>query len=302
MGSADVVRTSAEATDLTALRDAYRKMQALSSTDNRGWLYWADLHGFPSFDCWHHFREGPGNTTFTYNLFLPWHRAYLLSWEHVVRDQNDAAIPPFWDWTSAASHEVGVPEAFTLEQVNGEPNPLANGPTPEMPGLPAHRTRRFPGDPAELPTTDDLTNLIKNTSTFEDFTNQIEDIHDAIHGWVGGIDPTDPSRGGDMGVVATSAFDPLFWAHHCMIDRVWYLWQLEHGVNNIPPSYRHRPLAPFSLTSTTSWTFTTSDTTTPSPPPAPRARPRRTEQPRDSLRRHHHSSGHIGPRRRLPAS
>jgi hypothetical protein len=32
-----------------------------------------------------------------------------------------------------------------------------------------------------------------------------------------------------------------------MIDRLWYLWQLRHGVENIPPSYMDRTLAPWDL-------------------------------------------------------
>ena len=51
-----------------------------------------------------------------------------------------------------------------------------------------------------------------------------------------------------MGVIATAAYDPIFWAHHCMIDRLWYLWQLRHGVSNIPPDYLDMPLAPFAVT------------------------------------------------------
>src|SRR5437764_772490 len=47
-----------------------------------------------------------------------------------------------------------------------------------------------------------------------------------------------------MGSIGTSAFDPVFWAHHGMIDRVWYLWQLRHGVNNIPPEYLDKTLFP----------------------------------------------------------
>ena len=31
---------------LAALRDAYGKMQQLSATDNRSWIYWAGIHGF----------------------------------------------------------------------------------------------------------------------------------------------------------------------------------------------------------------------------------------------------------------
>ena len=33
-----------------------------------------------------------------------------------------------------------------------------------------------------------------------------------------------------------------------MIDRVWYLWQLRNGVNNIPAEYMDVILAPFRYT------------------------------------------------------
>ncbi|KAF2213581.1 hypothetical protein CERZMDRAFT_39490, partial [Cercospora zeae-maydis SCOH1-5] len=44
-----------------------------------------------------------------------------------------------------------------------------------------------------------------------------EDIHNAIHDLVG--------NGGHMGSIAASAFDPIFWLHHCNIDRLFALWQ-----------------------------------------------------------------------------
>ncbi len=115
-----VLRPSVEHANVTALRDAYLKMQALSGTDNRSWIYWAEVHGFNHYDCWHHSRTGPGRTLYRYDLFLPWHRACLLYWEHAVRDQNEAAIPPWWDWTSAASHAEGVPAAYSQSEVDGE--------------------------------------------------------------------------------------------------------------------------------------------------------------------------------------
>jgi tyrosinase len=248
MAGAFTIRLEVGSANVTALRDAYRAMQETSPSDNRSWVYWADLHGFPSFDCWHHFREGPANKRYKYNLFLPWHRAYLLSWEHIARDRDAAAVPPFWDWSSRESHRDGIPAAFSDPQVDGQPNPLASGPAPDMPDLPAHSTRRFPGDPADLPSADEVEHVLAGPTTFEDFSAQVEDLHDRIHGWVGGINPDDQSSGGDMGVVATAAFDPIFWAHHAMIDRLWYLWQLRHGTTNIPPQYRGLPLAPFGLT------------------------------------------------------
>lgn len=236
-----VLRPSAEQADVPALRDAYGKMQALSASDNRSWIYWAELHGFNRYDCWHHARSGHGGSLHPYDLFLPWHRAYLTHWDHVTRDQNAAAILPWWDWTSAASHTDGIPTAYAE---NPDGNPLASGPMPDMPRIPARRTRRQPGDPAELPSYTDATpsnppidSLVALTD-FRDLSNQLQDVHDFIHGWVGG----------DMGVIATSAFDPIFWAHHAMIDRIWYQWQLKHGVNDIPPDYLDKVLLPFGLT------------------------------------------------------
>jgi tyrosinase len=220
---------------LDALRDAYGKMQTL--TDNRGWGHWAGVHGYPQFLCWHHNRVGNGRTTMPFDLFLPWHRAYLLYWEHTARDQNNAASLPWWDWTSAGSHSVGIPKSFVVKSVGGKKNPLASAPRPAMPGMKVGPTSRSAGNPGSLPTAAQVKQLI-GLSQFNDFSDQIQDVHDQVHGW----------SGGDMGVVATSAFDPIFWSHHCMIDRLWYLWQLQNGVNTIPDDYKDRPLPPFGMT------------------------------------------------------
>jgi len=219
---------------LDALRDAYSKMQQI--TDNRGWIYWSGIHGFPQFMCWHHGRVGMGDNL-PYDLFLPWHRAYLLLFEHTARDQNNAAALPWWDWTSPGSHSIGIPNSYATDQVNGSGNPLASGPVPAIDSDPARMTARSPADPPSLPTSDQVDALM-SLGNFVDFTSQVQDLHDNVHGWVGG----------DMGVVALSAYDPIFWSHHCMIDRIWYLWQLKNGVNNIPADYLDKPLAPFPLT------------------------------------------------------
>jgi tyrosinase len=228
---------------LTVLRDAYSRMQQLGAADNRSWIHWSGIHGFAEFLCWHHSKVGKGNDQRPFNLFLPWHRAYLLYFEHSARDQNKAASIPWWDWTSPVSHKSGIPKSFAIPKLSGQRNPLASGPIPVLPATPSARaeparfSQRRPGRPARLPTAKRASALLALTS-YLDFSSQLEDVHDEIHGWAGG----------DMGVVATSAFDPIFWSHHCMIDRLWYLWQLRHGVSNIPPDYLDRPLAPFALT------------------------------------------------------
>jgi tyrosinase len=229
MADGIVIRPSAEHANVAALADAYGKMQALSASDNRGWIYWAEFHGFNRYECWHHARSGPGTgQSFPYDLFLPWHRAYLAFFDNAARDQNEEAILPWWDWTDDPSHANGLPAAYTA---GGQP--LDSGPVPAINGEPERRTTRNPGSPADLPSAAAIEAILDLTD-FRDFSNQLQDVHDGIHGWTGG----------DMGSIGTSAFDPVFWAHHAMIDRVWYLWQLRHGVNNIPPEYLGLALFP----------------------------------------------------------
>ena len=42
----------------------------------------------------------------------------------------------------------------------------------------------------------------------------LEGLHDSIHGLIGG-------KGGHMGSIDTSAFDPVFWLHHMWANRVY---------------------------------------------------------------------------------
>ena len=222
------VRRTIEQTNISALADAYTKMHGRQEGDNRGWLFWAEYHGYNRFDCWHH--SSVGSQSFPYDLFLPWHRAYLLLFERTVVAANSGAVLPWWDWTSAASHATGIPAAFQSTSA------LSSGPVPRGLRTNPPRTRRQPGSPSALPSAAKIESILDLT-TFDDFSNQVQNQHDSVHGWVGG----------DMGVVARSSFDPIFWSHHCMIDRLWYLWQVRHGVDNIPPSYLNRTLAPFPL-------------------------------------------------------
>jgi tyrosinase len=64
----------------------------------------------------------------------------------------------------------------------------------------------------------------------------LESPHNSIHLAVGGFDVpnrTDfsPIEGanGDMGENDTAAFDPIFFFHHCFVDRLFWLWQKKHG-------------------------------------------------------------------------
>ncbi|HET9377840.1 MAG TPA: tyrosinase family protein [Chthoniobacterales bacterium] len=221
------------AEELTALRAGYTAMQAIA--DDRGFNVIAGYHGVPMQFCYHH--EDP-------LMFFPWHRGYLLAFENRLRDIDAKLSVPYWDWTSPSSHEVGVPTAFSVQQLpDGSRNPLAGS----MINITAtrrpvrRRTNRFPGDPQDLPQPADVESTLSE-SDFTKFSNLVQDLHDGIHGWTGGQRGNVP---GDMAVVPWSSYDPIFFSHHCMIDRIWYRWQQIHGVNNIPQSLLNRPLRGF---------------------------------------------------------
>ncbi|SPN96684.1 related to Tyrosinase [Cephalotrichum gorgonifer] len=73
--------------------------------------------------------------------------------------------------------------------------------------------------------------LLLSYTDYDDFSNStwrrgttgrpltsLESVHDDIHGRTGG-------SGGHMSSLDVSAMDPIFWLHHCNVDRLWNIWQ-----------------------------------------------------------------------------
>jgi tyrosinase len=234
-------RRSAEkltAGQLRALRDAFTKVYPIA--DERGYQFHAGIHGYPLpayCDMAHGHPE----------YFLPWHRAYLYFFERALRAQNADAALPWWDWTSSGSQATGIPKAYADKQAGTKPNPLYSSkvnPVAVEQGKKARRprpavTERFPGQPGTnpLPTATWLTRLIENHPDFTDFSSRLERVHGDVHVWVGG----------HMSDIGFAAYDPIFWAHHTMIDRVWSLWQLRWG-KTPPAAALDQALSPFPMT------------------------------------------------------
>lgn len=235
--------TTAEVGDL---RDGFAALYGLA--DDRGYAFLAGIHGLPlPMYCQH------GTI-----LFLPWHRAYLYFVERALTDalrtaRGDQTLTvglPWWDWSSAVAHAEGVPASY--RPTAGAANPLAAGPMTlgpsdlalvrdNLPGAISDGddpvTLRDPDDPDELPRPTTVRRALSAT-TFGGFTQLLEGIHNGVHGWVGGA----------MSSVPIAAYDPVFWAHHSMIDRLWYLWQLSPRNRNPPASLLDRALPPFPMT------------------------------------------------------
>jgi tyrosinase len=207
------------------LRRAIGAAQAIG--DDRGYQAWAGIHGLPL----------PISCTHQSELFLPWHRAYLYLFEKALQDLVPGVTLPWWDWS--AEHAEGIPAIYSGRRAEGHKNPLFDSPI--QPGGRAKpgqtRTTRAPGPPGALPEPGYVEQVLANPD-FLTFQTQLEGIHDGVHVWVGGT----------MGAIPTAAYDPLFYAHHCMIDRLWYLWQLRHPGAGVPARLQGRALAPFPMT------------------------------------------------------
>ena len=201
--------TSLQDDAVTALRNGFTGMMALS--DERGYAYQAGIHGLPlPISCQH------GN-----DLFLPWHRAYLYYFEQYLMDQDPAAGLVWWDWSA----QQGIPPIFQAP-ADGSANPLASAAVTGIPaeqfseeGVPPEtKTFREPSPPDELPDANTVSAVLE-LPDFHDFSQQLEvQLHNRVHGWVGGT----------MDMIPLAAFDPIFWAHHTMVNRLWRLWQLKY--------------------------------------------------------------------------
>jgi tyrosinase len=202
---------------LQKLREAWAESYTLS--DDRGYAYHAGLHGAPPpIECPH------GG-----ELFLPWHRAYLYFFEMSLRELRPTVTLPWWDWSTGA-----LPAPYR----DPDPaNPLAAGPIPPAARGADGRTRTFRTGPQSLPTAADIADALSRDD-FLDFSGAVETLHNWVHG----------SIGGTMGSVPRAAYDPIFWAHHAFVDRLWRLWQLRHSSVNLPPSLLNQALAPFPMT------------------------------------------------------
>ncbi|KAK4128712.1 Di-copper centre-containing protein [Parathielavia appendiculata] len=76
-----------------------------------------------------------------------------------------------------------------------------------------------------------------SSNAFGPQADSVESIHDTIHGLVGGFGPGQASsQAGHMGYLQWSAFDPIFFLHHTMVDRILAIWQTLHPTAWITPS------------------------------------------------------------------
>jgi Common central domain of tyrosinase len=194
-----------------------KRRSQVNPNDPRGWLFQANIHGTitGSDPSWNRCRHASWH-------FLSWHRAYVYYFERILREASgDPELTlPYWDWTDAAAQ--GLPAAFT---------------DPQSPLFESQRSMNQAGTtlaPSIRSTAIDALNLrtflpAPGFSGFGVASSQgtgkgalEQPPHDGVHVLVGGDDGlmTDPR---------TAARDPIFWVHHCNVDRLWEVWLRKGG-------------------------------------------------------------------------
>jgi tyrosinase len=217
------------------LRGAFANLYEIP--DDRGYEYFAGIHGLPMpISC-----ENAHGTPY----FLPWHRAYLYFFERALRDRAPNAGLVWWDWQTGPGIASRLPEPYRKATVGGKPNPLYSAKVSKLAidqgkaggVIVSAKTKREPDDLTELPSAEEVEDVLSRRQ-FKDFSGALEQLHGRVHDWVGG----------HMGMIPFAAFDPVFWAHHTMCDRIWRLWQLRNPGGGPPASLLDEALPPFRMT------------------------------------------------------
>jgi tyrosinase len=141
-------------------------------------------------------------------MLLRFERALLRAIQSVDSSVTNITIP-YWD--SSYDNNKSDPSFWTWADFLGQFNSAWN------------LSRALGATGTHLPTVQQVQDTLQDNSTYDTFSPKLEvDIHNPPHAWVEGV------MGG-----TTSPGDPVFYLHHCWIDRQWAIWQ------------RWNPKAPF---------------------------------------------------------
>ncbi|VVA23564.1 PREDICTED: polyphenol oxidase [Prunus dulcis] len=234
---------------LAKYKKAIALMRALPDDDPRSFAQQAKVHcsycdgGYPQVEypdleiqvhfCW---------------LFYPFHRWYLYFFEKIMGELigDPTFALPFWNWDAPAG--MYIPEIFTdtTSSLYDQYRNAAHQP-PKLLDL------NYGGTDDDV---DDTTRIKENLTTMyqqmvskatshrlfygEPYSagddanpgaGNIESIpHNNIHLWTG--DPTQ-TNGENMGAFYSAGRDPLFYAHHSNVDRMWSIYKSKLGGTDI---------------------------------------------------------------------
>lgn len=240
--------------DLEAMNVAFKKMREMGCDKGLAWYYQGAIHNIPGVingantlcpqyqtskdklwawgDCTHNSSQNASLN------FLFWHRMYIWYLEKIVRElsgKQDFALP-YWNYGSTVVTNNVMAEA--IRKKDGS----------------LFETARWSilnaGQPIPTEQVDQIQLSLEELKTNPSFAGSAgfsKSLEIAPHGFmhdlIGGeyAEPAETyynsiyqkNMSGLMANVPSAGFDPVFWLHHSMIDRIWESWDLS--------SYGQRP-------------------------------------------------------------
>lgn len=194
---------------IASLRRGIAAMKQRPASDPTSWWFQANVHAGSASPqmapCQHSNR-----------YFLSWHRMYLYFFERILRAASgDPSLTlPYWDYSIPGRAALPASVRLPADQ-NQNPlywqnrNPFFNGGG----ALPPHIVE---------------TERTLRAASFDGqigFNRALESQpHNGVHVQIGG----------SMAGVATAGQDPIFWMHHCNVDRQWNRWVSRGGSRRNP--------------------------------------------------------------------
>ncbi|PKA53516.1 Polyphenol oxidase, chloroplastic [Apostasia shenzhenica] len=242
------VRPAAHLVDadyLAKYTKAVQLMKDLPASDPRNFTQQANVHcaycdgaydqaGFPDLELQIHSSW----------LFFPWHRCYLYFHERILGKLigDDSFALPFWNWDAPAGMQI--PAIYTTSSSSlYDPRRDPSHQPPVIADLDFSLGQ--PTGSGQALIDDNLKimyrQLMNKRARPELFmgaayragdnpnpgAGSLENVpHNTMHIWTG--DSRQPNRE-DMGVLFSAARDPIFYAHHSNIDRLWEVWKTLGG-------------------------------------------------------------------------
>ncbi|MBF4469827.1 MULTISPECIES: tyrosinase family protein [Flavobacterium] len=234
--------------DLEAMNVAFKKMREMGCEKGLSWYYQGAIHNIPDViqgqnqlcsayqtskdklwawgDCTHKKTESASLN------FLLWHRMYIWYLEKIVRDlsgKKDFALP-YWNYGSVANKDNIMPEKIREKSGSlyiASRYSILNDGKEILPD----QLKQIQLSLEELKTNPSF-------SGSAGFSKNLEIApHGFMHDLIGG-EYADPGEtfyneiyqkqnfSGLMANVPSAGFDPVFWLHHSMIDRIWESWDV----------------------------------------------------------------------------
>jgi hypothetical protein len=167
------------------------------------------------------------------NFFLPWHRMFVLAFENIVRAvaEEPYFTLPYWNYLDPAQRSIPAQFRRPSDPVYGALYRDTRNSAVNAGGAIASSTNLSPSILAE--------NTYSPLGADQGFCANLDfGLHGTVHVGVG-------NAVNGMGLVPWAAADPIFWLHHCNIDRLWASWNADGNANPSDPDFTAKPF-PFA--------------------------------------------------------